>query len=319
MRVLVTGAAGFVGWHLTEALVKAGENVVALVRPSVASSDDSKRRMKKLEALLPTAGGKLEIVRAEIGSNIKDVIQKIRPDVCVHLAGRSWVRESIGWPEQYVEANLNRTASLLDALRLAGCQRIVFASTSIVYGIDAPLPYMEEEIGSAPASPYGATKLGCEILLNSYAAVYGMQAVNLRLFSVYGPELRPDAVQYLIANAILRNKPFTVFGDGTSMRDYIEVSDAVAAIISAVRGKQSHAALNIGSGFGTSLLELIDMVENGLGKKVERVFKPAVPGELPTIIPDITLSIEKLDWEPKCTIEDGIGRFCGWVKEGGIK
>jgi len=315
MRVLITGAAGFVGSHLTEALLAAGERVLALVRPTASASDNTKRRTKQFEALGARYPGNLELVRAEIGPGVHDVIKKIAPDVCIHLAGRSWVRESIGWPEQYVEANLNRTTILLEALRVAGCKRVVFASSSMIYGADAPLPYMEEETGTFPASPYGATKLGCEMQMNAFAVLHGMQTVNLRLFSVYGPDIRQDCVPFLIAQAAMKGKPFNVFGDGTSLRDYIEVGDVVTAIIAAARGKMSLPALNIGSGFGTSLNELIQMIESGLGKKIELVHKPPVAGELTVAVPDITLAIDKLGWEPKCTIEDGIGDFCRWVKE----
>lgn len=315
MRVLITGAAGFIGLHLTEGLLAAGERVLALVRPTASASDNTRRRTKLFEAMGQRNAGNLELVRAEIGPDINDVIKKVAPDVCVHLSGRSWVRESIGWPEQYVEANMNRTTMLLEALRNAGCKRVVFASSSMIYGADAPLPYMEEETGTFPASPYGATKLGCEMQMNAFAVLHGVQTVNLRLFSVYGPDIRPDSVPFLIAAAAMKGKPFTVFGDGSSMRDYVEISDVVAAIIAAVRGKMSYPALNIGSGFGTSLLELIQMIETGLGKKVELIHKPPVVGELPIAVPDITLAIDKLNWEPKCTIEDGIGNFCRWVKE----
>jgi UDP-glucuronate 4-epimerase len=318
MRVLVTGAAGFLGYHLTIGLLKAGEHVIALVRPSVAASAGGKRRLKLIEAAGAEYPGRLEIVRAELGPQARDVLVMLHPDACVHLAGRSWVRESIGWPEQYVEANLSKTALLLEALREAGTRRVVLASTCMVYGSDAPLPYMEEELGDAPPSPYGATKLAAEMLMNSYASLYEMETVNLRIFSAYGPELRQDCVPHLIASAIQSGKPFTVFGEGDSIRDYIEVDDVVSAFVAALSAHTPQPALNIGSGFGTELATLIRMIEDGLGKKATLVHKPPVPGELHAVIPDITLSIDKLGWEPHCPIEDGIARFCRWAKESGL-
>jgi nucleoside-diphosphate-sugar epimerase len=141
-----------------------------------------------------------------------------------------------------------------------------------------------------------------------------MERVNLRIFSVYGPELRQDLVPFLISAAILKNKPFTVFGDGSSMRDYIEVRDVVSAIEAACQGNASHAALNIGSGFGTSLLDLIHLLEDAFGKKAELVYKPALDGELALAIPDITLSMEQLKWEPQISIEQGVKRLAEWFK-----
>src|SRR5262249_20308829 len=158
------------------------------------------------------------------------------------------------------EANYRYTASLLEALYQNGCRRVIQASSVNVYGKDAPLPYSEDHLGGPPSSPYGASKLACEMLANTYHALHKLQTINLRLFSVYGPDLRPDQAPHLIASAILKKQPFNVFGDGSSMRDYIEVEDALDAIESAIASKETFPALNIGSGFGTTLLELIQTI-----------------------------------------------------------
>jgi UDP-glucuronate 4-epimerase len=279
------------------------------------ASADSKRRLKKLETLAAEANkGLLQIARCEEYEAIYNTLHKIRPEVCIHLAGKSWVRESIGYPELYQEANYRYTAALMEALRQNGCRRVIFASTVMIYGKDAPVPYMEETIGSAPSSPYGASKLACEVLMNTYRELHKLQIVNLRLFSVYGPDLRQDQVPHLIATSILRKQPFTVFGDGGSMRDYIEVEDAVTAIEAAALGQASHPALNIGSGFGTTLLELLREIENALGKKAELVHKPAIDGELAVAVPDISLAMEKLKWEPRVSLDAGVKRMVDWFK-----
>ena len=315
MKILVTGAAGFVGSHLIPSLLAKGHSVCGLLRYSTTGSDNSKRRVGKLEALQAASKGTFQILRCEDYKSLPELLKKkFQPEICVHLAGRSWVRESIGWPELYVDANYRSTVGLIEAMYRSQCRRVVFASTVMVYGKDAPLPYTEDVVGSAPASPYGASKLACEVLLNSYHALHKMETVNLRLFSVYGPDLRQDLVPYLIATAILKNKPFTVFGDGSSARDYIDVRDVISAIEAACQGNESHAALNVGSGFGTTLLELVSLLETSLGKKAELVYKPAVAGELPLAIPDITVSMEKLKWEPVISIEQGMAKLAEWFK-----
>jgi len=312
MKILVSGAAGFIGSHLIPCLLQHGHTVAGLVRFSTTASDASKRRLAKLEALHTEYKQNFQILKGEDVKGLHDLLKKFSPEICIHLAGRSWVRESVGWPELYVDANYGFTTGLVQALHLVGCRRMVFGSSVMVYGTDAPLPYMEDNLGSAPSSPYGASKLACEVILNTFHALHKMEVVNLRLFSVYGPDLRPDLVPFLIASAIQKGRPFTVFGDGSSMRDYVEVSDVVSAIEAACQGNESFEALNVGSGFGTALLDLIQVIEKSLGKKAELVYKAPAAGELAVAVPDISLTMEKLKWEPAFDIEQGIERMSAW-------
>ena len=314
MNILVTGCSGFLGYHLVSRLLSKGNDVTGTIRRAGMASADSRRRMKKLESMNGAAKGRLQIARSEEFEALYNTFRRSPPDVCIHLAGKSWVRESIGYPELYEEANYRFTAALLEALRQTGCKRIVFASSVMVYGRNAPLPYSESQLGSAPSSPYGASKLACEVLVNTYRELHKMQTVNLRLFSVYGPDLRPDTVPHLIASAIQKGQPFTIFGDGTAMRDYIEVDDVLSAFEAAVAGTESYDALNIGSGFGTQLSDLICMIEKAMGRRVEVVNKPAIAGELHTAVPDISLAMNTLNWEPKVDIEQGIVRMAAWFK-----
>jgi UDP-glucuronate 4-epimerase len=312
MNILVTGAGGFIASHLIPRLLAAGHTVTGTIRRAGMASADSKRRAKNLELL--SDKGHFQIARCEEFESLYALLQRFRADLCVHLAGKSWVRESVSYPELYEEANFRATSALLEALRQNNCRKVIFASTVMVYGKDAPVPYMEDNLGSAPASPYGASKLSCEVLLNTYNILHKLQTINLRIFSCYGPELRADLVPHLIATAITKRQPFTIFGDGSAVRDFIEISDVVSAIERAIDCNESHTALNIGSGFGTSLLELIAVIEKCLGKKAELIYKPAVAGELAVAIPDISLSMEKLQWEPKVELEAGIERMVGWFK-----
>lgn len=314
MKILVTGATGFIGFHLIPRLLSAGHLVCGLTRYSNMQSNESRRRWKKLEELQSTYKERLQFLACEDVQALPGAFKKIQPDVCVHLAGRSWVRESIGYPDLYEEANYRTTVGVLEGLRLAGCRRVVFASSVMVYGKDATLPYNEKYLGGPPASPYGASKLACEVLLNTYRVVHKLETVNLRLFSVYGPEMRPDCVPFLIASAILKGQPFTIFGDGSSVRDYIEIVDVLGAIEAAVLQNESHDALNIGTGSGTSMLELVRSIEQALGKKVDLVYKPAIPGELLVAIPDISMAMEMLKWKPIVGLPEGIDRMVAWMR-----
>jgi len=310
----VTGAAGFIGSHLVPRLLQTGHCVCGLVRGPNTSSESSRRRSAALEALQAQYQDGLQLIRPADAAALKQDLQRAKPEICVHLAGRSSVRESVACPEQYVEANYSATVGLLDALSACGCRRVVFASTVMVYGPDAPLPYREAHLGSAPASPYGASKLAGEVLLNTYSALRKLETVNLRLFAVYGPDMRRDCVPWLIASAIREGRPFTMFGDGSSTRDYIEVRDVLSAIEAACAGRESHAALNIGSGAGTTLRELIALLERHLALKAKLDCKPPVPGELAVALPDISLAKEKLNWAPRVKIEEGMARLAEWVR-----
>lgn len=314
MNILVTGVAGFIGMHLAARLLSKGHAVTGTIRRAGMVSADSKRRLKKLEAYAASIKAKLQIVRCEEYEALYTSLQQVRPEVCVHLAGKSWVRESIGYPELYEEANYKFTIALLEALRHHGCRRLIFASSVMVYGKDAPLPFAEDHLGTCPLSPYGASKLACEVLINTYRQLHKLQTVNLRLFSVYGPDMRADCVPHIIATSILKKQPFTVYGDGSAMRDYVDVEDVVNAFETAIGDSTSYAALNIGSGFGTSVVELLQLIEQQMGKKAEVVHKPGVAGELALAIPDISLAMEKLKWEPRVNLETGIKRMTAWFK-----
>jgi UDP-glucuronate 4-epimerase len=314
MNILITGAGGFIGYHLASRLLESGFNVIGTIRRAGMSSADSKQRLKKLEVRAAKSSGKLQIVRCEEYEGLYNMLQKLRPEVCVHLAGKSSVRESINNPELYQEANYRFTASLLETLRRSGCRRVIYASSVMVYGGDAPVPYQEDQIGSSPLSPYGASKLAGEVLVNTYSRLYKIEAVTLRLFSAYGPHLRRDCVPYIFASAILQGQPLTVFGDGSAMRDYIEIEDVVNAFQAAILGGNSDLTLNVGSGFGTSTVELIHILEKALKKKAKIIFKPAINGELNVAVPDISQAMNILQWEPKISLEAGAARMAAWFK-----
>ena len=314
VRILITGAAGFIGSQVFARFAQAGVRVAGFIRDSQNPTALHTRRLAKLDQIA-SAHSNPVLIRGKSFSAAKIDIVDFSPTVCVHLAGRSSVRESLKNPGLYVDANVGSTIELLETLRAIGCNRVVHASSVMVYGKDAPSPYHELELGTSPASFYGASKLAAETLLNTYRMLHRFEAINLRLFSVYGPDLRPDSVPHLIASAIRDDREFNIFGDGSSVRDYVEIRDVVDAIEAAVRVEWSAnfpGTLNIGSGVGTPLLEVLRNIEQGMCKKARLVYKPAVEGELKTIVAGIENSGRFLGWKPRISFREGVGRFTEW-------
>ena len=314
MRIVVTGAAGFIGGHLFQRLLQQGHVLCGIVRTIEETSPTRVASAAKLQSVIE--GHPNAVLRAcNSLDSLLEIVARFRPDACVHLAGRSSVRESLQNPGLYEDANCRFSMGLLEALRAAGCRRVVHASTVMVYGKDAPAPYCEKHLGSSPLSFYGASKLAVETQMNAWRALHGMETINLRLFSVYGPGLRRDCVPYLIASAILENRGFNLFGDGSSQRDYVALEDVLAAIEAALSVRWTDSfptALNIGSGKGTRLIDLIQLLERGLGKKLTLEFKPPVQGELHSIIADVNQTEASLGWRPRVELAEGMGRLAKW-------
>lgn len=327
MKVLVTGAAGFLGRHLVPRLLHDGHEVGVVVRNLDAVSETSFHAppggfADDKERSNPKAPLRLFAADLEGDKDIGAIAAEFQPNGCVHLAGRGAVRESIENPLGAVQANIVTTVHLLEALRKVGRPRVVFASTVMVNGADAPLPYREDSLGSAPASPYGAAKLTAETFCRTYARLYGLETVILRLFSVYGPGLRSFMVPHLLAVAAMSGKPFTVFGNGSSRRDYLEVADATEALVAALTrtvpfGEGNEATFNVGSGKGTALNDLIAGVERAFARKIHCVGQPAVPGELPAAWAEISRIKAVLGWEPRVSMEAGLKRLAAWFQESG--
>jgi UDP-glucuronate 4-epimerase len=311
MRVLVTGASGFIAAHLIPALLAQGHSVGACYRGLTTTPQAQLRTASLLE--LAKQYSALELLPLS-NCNIDAVVAAFKPEACVHLAGMAQVRTSVEQP-QLSAADHAFSVELLQALATRGCRRAVFASSVMVYGHDAPAPYREDAVGTAPASPYGASKLAGEAQFNTYAMLGKLETVNLRIFAAYGPEMNPFAVPYIIAKAILTQQPFTILGDGSSQRDYIEVADVVRAIELALHGQGSLPAVNIGTGQGTPLLTLVSSIEQCLNKKAVLVYKQALPGELAVAIPDVTLARQRLGFAAQIGLNAGMQRLAMWFSK----
>ena len=315
MRVLLTGAAGFIGSHLAERLLARGHEVVGL--DAFDPFYDPALKERNVARMLGRPG--FTLARGDILDSAL-VARLARPsapvDVCCHLAALAGVRPSVADPLRYHRVNVDGTLVLLEACRAAGVPRFVFASSSSVYGVRSHAPFREDDACDRPASPYGATKRAGEHFVHAYHHVYGLDATCLRFFTVYGPRQRPEMAIAKFARLIEAGAPVPLFGDLTSARDYTWIDDIVEGAARAVeRPAGGFAVYNLGDARTTTLAELVRLLERALGKRA--VVEPRAPqiGDVPLTCADIAAARRDLGYEPRVAIEEGIERYVRWVRE----
>ncbi|HSR13543.1 MAG TPA: GDP-mannose 4,6-dehydratase, partial [Thermodesulfobacteriota bacterium] len=233
----------------------------------------------------------------------------------VHLAAKAGVRPSVQDPALYVDVNIRGTLLLLEACRKHGVRKIVFASSSSVYGNQSRVPFSEEDPVNTPISPYAATKKAGELLCHTYHHLYGMDFACLRYFTVYGPRQRPEMAIHHFTRSILEGKKISIYGDGTSLRDYTYVDDAVEGTMGALAGEHGFQVYNIGESRTITLLELIRAIEEQAGRKALVEHLPEQPGDVKTTFAEIRKARERLGYRPRTDIKDGIARFVQWYKK----
>jgi UDP-glucuronate 4-epimerase len=310
--ILVTGAAGFIGSHSVEALLERGERV----RGVDAFDDyyDVRRKRVTVEAL--RAHPRFEFLEGDLRSSETCARALEGISVVVHLAARPGVRASIEDPRRTFDMNLMATLALLEGMRARKIERLVFGSTSSVYGGDAPLPFKEELPSSRPLSPYAASKRACELLIASYVEIHGLGAITLRLFTVYGPRGRPDMSVGRFVESALAGKPVPLYGDGSITRDFTYVGDIVRGIAAAAARVQPRelALVNLGGSERSSVRELISLVEKETGGPLEVERKPNAPGDAPTTWASIERAEKLLSWRPEVRLEEGVARTVAWAR-----
>jgi nucleoside-diphosphate-sugar epimerase len=312
MNVLVTGAAGFIGSHLTEALLEGGHAVTGV--DNFDPYYDRAIKERNLEGSLRRPGYHFVEMDLRDAPAVRALMAQ-GWDRVVHLAGRGGVRRSILEPQAYLENNLMATGNLLEAMREVGLDRLVFASTSSVYGNVSGVPFREEARADWPISPYSASKKACEVLIYAYHHLHGLHAYVLRFFTVYGPRQRPDMAIHKFVRAITRGETMERFGDGSTERDYTYVEDIVAGVARAVERVNGYEIINIGGAQTTSLARLIELLEEGTGEKARIVEKPLPPGDVLRTFADTTKAERLLDFKAVVPVEEGLRRFIRWYRE----
>lgn len=319
-RILVTGAAGFIGSHAVEALLARGHTVTGIDNFDPFYDEAIKRRNLAGASTNP----RFSLVEADIRDEpaMREAVSRAKPGVIVHLAARAGVRPSIADPVLYADVNVTGTAVLLESARALGIRRFVFASSSSVYGNDATPPFRESEPAMQPVSPYAATKRGAELLCETFAALEReMRIISLRFFTVYGPRQRPDLAIHKFTKLIWEGKPIPFFGDGTFSRDYTYITDTVTGVVGAVDRtatmRPGHEIYNLGESATTTLSELVRLLEAAIGKRAELQRLPEQPGDVRRTFADVSRAREALGYAPSVPIEKGIPMFVDWFRREG--
>jgi UDP-glucuronate 4-epimerase len=322
MTVLVTGAAGFIGYHVCEALLARGEAVIGL--DNVNAYYDPRLKEARLEQLRRHRGFRFE--RRDIAAPGAVAALLAGPgtiDRVVHLAAQAGVRYSLTNPEAYIEANIIGHFNVLEACRRhPGLRHLVYASSSSVYGGNKKIPFSVDDKVDQPVSLYAATKAADELMSHCYSHLYRMPATGLRFFTVYGPWGRPDMSAYIFTKAILEGKPIRVFNHGDMMRDFTYIDDIVAGVVAALDnppssagGDAPHRRYNLGNHRAEELLRFIQVIERATNRKAVLEFDDMQPGDVKETYADIAAATRDLGFQPRTSIDDGIPKFVDWFRK----
>jgi UDP-glucuronate 4-epimerase len=311
-RALVTGGAGFIGSTLVDRLLAEGWQVTTF--DAFEPFYPRERKERNIRAALEHPGYRLVEGDTRDQAAIVAAIREVRPDVVFDLAARAGVRPSIADPGSYVDINVRGLSNTLGAIAEVGA-RLVYASSSSIYGDDPRRPFTEEQAAGRPLSPYGATKVAGEALVHAHHAVTGLPVAVARLFTVFGPRQRPDLAIHTFARRMLAGEAVQLFDAGQGSRDYTFVDDVVDAFVRLADAPSSFLLVNVGSHRPYRTLEVVDELERSLGVTAERVLMPRQPGDVEATYADVSRAKATIGWEPRMPFGEGIDRFCAWLRE----
>jgi UDP-glucuronate 4-epimerase len=331
MKVLVTGAAGFIGMHVAQRLLDRGHEVVGI--DNLNAYYDPSLKTARLARLQPHADFSFRRMDIADSRAVRDLFATERPARVVHLAAQAGVRYSLKNPQAYVDSNVTGFLSVLEACRHHGCEHLVFASTSSVYGANRKLPFSEHDNTDHPVSLYAATKKANELMAHTYSHLFGVPATGLRFFTVYGPWGRPDMSLALFTGAILQGRPIDVFNHGEMERDFTYVDDIAEGVVRILdvvptgdpdadlthpdpaSGNAPYRLYNIGNNRPVKLIDCIATLERALGREAGKNWLPMQPGDVQATYADIDDLSRAVGFRPATLLEDGIARYVAWYRE----
>ncbi len=331
MRVLVTGAAGFIGSHLSQRLLARGDTVLGY--DNLNAYYDPRLKQARLDRLLPQAGFSFVQASLEDRAALEAAFDGFGPQRVVNLAAQAGVRYSLENPQAYIDSNIVGFLNILEACRHRGIEHLVYASSSSVYGANKKLPFAVEDSVDHPVSMYAATKKANELMAHTYSHLFGLPTTGLRFFTVYGPWGRPDMALFLFTRKILAGEPIDVFNHGHHTRDFTYVDDIVEGVIRTLdrvpgpdpaydplsptpaSSTAPYRVYNIGNHQPVQLLRYIEVLEECLGRKAERNLLPLQPGDVPDTYADVGALQRDTGYTPSTSIETGVRRFVDWYRE----
>jgi len=331
MRVLVTGAAGFIGSHLSQRLLARGDEVLGY--DNLNAYYDPRLKQARLDRLLPLEGFSFVQASLEDRAALEAAFDEFKPQRVVNLAAQAGVRYSLENPQAYVDSNIVGFLNILEACRHRGIEHLVYASSSSVYGANKKLPFAVEDSVDHPVSMYAATKKANELMAHTYSHLFNLPTTGLRFFTVYGPWGRPDMALFLFTRKILAGEPIDVFNHGHHTRDFTYVDDIVEGVIRTLdrvpgpdpaydplnptpaSSTAPYRVYNIGNHQPVQLLRYIEVLEESLGRKAERNLLPLQAGDVPDTYADVSALQRDTDYSPSTSIETGVRRFVDWYRD----
>ena len=312
-KIIVTGSSGFIGMHLTLSLLKEGYNVLGIDNMNdYYDVSLKKRRLQNLEKYENFSFEELDISNQ---SKISSIFSKFKPNKVVNLAAQAGVRYSLENPNAYIRSNITGFMNILESCRHNNVEGLVYASSSSVYGGNKKVPFSVNDNVDNPISIYAATKKANELMAHTYSHLYNLNTTGLRFFTVYGPWGRPDMAMYLFVNKILNGDEITIFNHGNMKRDFTYIDDIVSGIKSSIEKNYKCEIFNLGNSKTENLMELVEILKITLNKTIKIKYLGMQPGDVKETFADIEYSTQKLSYNPKMTIKEGIPRFVNWYKE----
>ncbi len=311
-KILVTGAAGFIGYHLCKSLINDGYKVAGIDNLNSYYNVSLKNdRIANLSKKKNFHFNKIDIIDK---SSLKNIFNKFKPNLVVNLAAQAGVRYSLENPYAYVDSNIVGFLNIIELCRKNNIENFVYASSSSVYGGNSKIPFSVEDRVDNPMSLYAATKKTNELIAHSYSHLYDMNTTGLRFFTAYGPWGRPDMAMYIFADKMLRNQPIEVFNNGEMNRDFTYIDDIIAGTRSAIDHKYKCEVFNLGNSKSEKLMDVISLLEKYLQKSAKINFRGMQPGDIENSFADIDKSVEMLNYNPKTNVDIGILNFIKWFK-----